>query len=89
MCQALGMKKPTDQISTASFFNELNSRVSETVKKIPKEVLGKPLFFNKLNDNEREKLEKLHRDLNEEYTIRREMLLKRLDVTVNSFLVKF
>lgn len=88
MLTAIKFQKPPDNISSTLLFQKLNSRLKELINQVPKELLGKPLFFGELNKNQWEKLDQLQGDLNEEYNIRREMLLKRLDVTVNSFLVK-
>ena len=87
MLTALRFQKPPDNISADVLFKKLHTKVAELTKQVPKELIGKPLFFGELNKNQWEKLDKVQGDLNEEYTIRREMLLKRLDVTVNSFTV--
>lgn len=67
---------------------KLEAKLKDIVAKVPAELLGKPLFFAELSPSQWQKLDKFHQDLNEEYTIRRKMLLKRLDVTIQSFLVK-
>ncbi|KAJ8681773.1 hypothetical protein QAD02_017565 [Eretmocerus hayati] len=85
MLLALRFQKPPDNISPALLFQKLQAKVSEVLKQVPKELVGKPLFFGELNGAQWDKLDTLHGELNEEYTIRREMMLKRLDVTVNSF----
>lgn len=87
MLSALRFQKPPDDISPDLLFKKLHTKVMEVLKQVPNELVGKPLFFGELNNSQWEKLNKLQADLNEEYTIRREMLLKRLDVTVNSFAV--
>ncbi len=51
----------------------------------PKNRLGKPLFSGHLSDKQWVILEKLERDMKAEYNVRSELLLKRLDVTVQSF----
>lgn len=52
-----------------------------------KTSLGKPLFApnQKLSFEQWNKLEKLQQELDAEYNLRREMLITRLDVTVQSF----
>lgn len=88
MLTALRFQKPPDNISPDLLFKKLHAKVSEVISQVPKDLVGKPLFFGELNKAQWEKLDQLQGDLNEEYTIRREMLLQRLDVTVNSFAVK-
>lgn len=88
MLTALRFQKPPDNISPDLLFKKLHTKVSEVISQVPKDLVGKPLFFGELSKDQWAKLDKLHGDLNDEYTIRREMLLKRLDVTVNSFSVK-
>ncbi|XP_014211834.1 protein FAM98B isoform X2 [Copidosoma floridanum] len=85
MLSALRFQKPPDNISPSVLFSKLQTKVADVMKQVPKELVGKPLFYGVLNSDQWEKLDKLHSEMNEEYTIRREMLLKRLDVTVQSF----
>ncbi|XP_015596643.1 protein FAM98A [Cephus cinctus] len=86
MLLALKFQKPPDNITSQLLFNKVDAKLKEIVEKAPADLLGKPLFFGELSNAQWEKLDKLQQDLNEEYRIRREMLLKRLDVTVQSFL---
>jgi protein FAM98B len=51
------------------------------------ELLGKPLFSGQLSEKQWQQLNDLQADLQQEYTMRRQLLLKRLDVTVQSFQV--
>jgi len=69
-------------------FSRLQSKLSEVLKTIPPDHLGKPLIDVELSIKQWEQLDKLQEEMHKEYTIRREMLLKRLDVTVQSFLVR-
>jgi len=69
-------------------FSRLQTKLSEVLKTIPPEHLGKPLIDVELSIKQWEQLNKLQEEMHKEYTIRREMLLKRLDVTVQSFLVR-
>lgn len=88
MLTALRFQKPPDNIAPDLLFKKLEAKVSEVLKQVPKELIGKPMFFGELSTEQWQKLDKVQGDLNEEYTIRREMLLKRLDVTVQSFSVR-
>lgn len=47
------------------------------------------MFFGELSDKQWHHLENVQSELKEEYKLRREMLIKRLDVTIQSFRVRF
>uniref|UniRef100_A0A8C4R261 Family with sequence similarity 98 member C n=1 Tax=Eptatretus burgeri TaxID=7764 RepID=A0A8C4R261_EPTBU len=52
---------------------------------VPTDCLGKPLLKETLSNEQWRKLEVLNENLLSEYELRRSMLLKRLDVTMQSF----
>lgn len=85
----LNLGKPPDNISADALFTKINSRYDETLKSISdgEKRIGKPLFNpkNSLSDAQWMKIDKIHSALDEEYNLRRKMLLTRLDVTVQSF----
>lgn len=83
----LGFQKPPENVTVPLLFGKLQNKLKEIVASVPAELLGKPLFFAELSQSQWDQLDQFHVDLNLEYTIRREMLLKRLDVTIQSFLV--
>lgn len=60
-------------------------QLKEVLSKVPDDLLRKPLFTGVLTDKQWFRLAKIQTELHTDYTIRREMLLKRLDVTVLSF----
>jgi hypothetical protein len=88
MLVILKFQKPPDNIMPELMFSRLQSKLSEVLKTIPPDHLGKPLIDVELSIKQWEQLDKLQEEMHKEYTIRREMLLKRLDVTVQSFLVR-
>jgi protein FAM98B len=47
--------------------------------------MGKPLFNSMLNDDQWKKLMQINQALCDDFQMRRELLLTRLDVTVQSF----
>lgn len=89
MLLTLKFQKPPDNISPEMLFSKLESKLQEVLKTVPPGHLGKPLIDVELSTNQWKKLSELQEEMHKEYTIRREMLLKRLDVTVQSFLVEF
>lgn len=82
--QNLSLGKPPQNITPNAFFEKLFNRFNEVAKK---KSLGKPLFApsKQLTFEQWNKLEKLQHELDTEYNLRREMLITRLDVTVQSF----
>ncbi|RLU23214.1 hypothetical protein DMN91_003417 [Ooceraea biroi] len=86
MLVTLKFQKPPDNITPALLFSRLQTKLSEELKTVPPDHLGKPLIDVELSAKQWEQLADLQKEMHEEYTIRREMLLKRLDVTVQSFL---
>lgn len=87
MLIALKFQKPPDNISAEALFKKLEDKLKEITSSAPRELVGKALFVGELSPAQWEKLDKLQEDMNVEYKMRRDMLLKRLDVTVQSFLV--
>jgi len=63
-------------------------QLKEVVNSAPPELLGKPLFIGVLSGQQWSTLAELNEELRKEYQIRRELLIKRLDVTVQSFQVR-
>ncbi|XP_063995651.1 protein FAM98A [Diachasmimorpha longicaudata] len=86
MLIALEFGKPPDNINTEQLFTKLDGRLKTVISSAPKDLLGKPLIMGELSNEQWEKIDQLQQEMMEEFTIRREMLLKRLDVTVQSFL---
>jgi protein FAM98B len=88
MLTALQFSKPPEDITPEALFKKLSTKIAEIIKQVPAELLRKPLCFGELSNDQWEKLNNVQADFNEEYKIRREMLLQRLDVTINSFSVQ-
>lgn len=61
--------------------------MKETVNKASPAHIGKPLFTGVLSDKQWHQIQELEAELHKEYRMRREMLIKRLDVTIQSFQV--
>lgn len=85
----LNLGKPPENISAEALFNKISSRLDESLKSVPdaEKRIGKPLFNPKkpLNDDQWNKISMIQSDLEEEYNMRRKMLMTRLDVTIQSF----
>ncbi|XP_046561964.1 protein FAM98A-like [Haliotis rubra] len=84
MLMALGFPKPPTNITPFQLFSKVEAKIKELVAKHPSR-LGKPLLKARLSDKQWEHVLKVNMALCEEYKLRRDMLIKRLDVTIQSF----
>ncbi|XP_072247678.1 protein FAM98A [Leuresthes tenuis] len=85
ICVALGMSKPPANITMFQFFSGIEKKLKEAISRVPGNHVGEPLLKRALGPVHLEKIEAINQALVNEYEVRRKMLLKRLDVTVQSF----
>lgn len=85
ICLALGMSKPPANITMFQFFSGIEKKLKEALSRAPPNHVGEPLLKKPLGPVHLEKIEAINQTLVNEYEMRRKMLLKRLDVTVQSF----
>ncbi|XP_059214731.1 protein FAM98A-like [Centropristis striata] len=85
ICMALGMSKPPANITMFQFFSGIEKKLKEALSRVPPTQVGEPLLKKALGPVHLEKIEAINQSLVNEYEVRRKMLLKRLDVTVQSF----
>ncbi|XP_065188660.1 protein FAM98A-like [Sycon ciliatum] len=78
------LSHPPSHVPSSQIFQKLEAKVKEGITHVPG-VLGKPLLTDCLASAEWKKLEEINQELEAEYSLRRQMLLKRLDVTIQSF----
>ncbi|KAH8295078.1 hypothetical protein KR018_006875 [Drosophila ironensis] len=74
-------------INAQLLFEKLNPRLAQALKQANRQVVSEPLLNLKkpLSDAQWRLLESLHRDLEAEYNLRRQMMTTRLEATVQSF----
>uniref|UniRef100_A0A2K5CUF7 Family with sequence similarity 98 member B n=1 Tax=Aotus nancymaae TaxID=37293 RepID=A0A2K5CUF7_AOTNA len=84
MFDILGIPKSTTS-DILLMLNQVESKVKDILSKVQKSHVGKPLLKIDLNSEQAEQLERINEALCCEYECRRLMLMKRLDVTVQSF----
>ncbi|OWA51546.1 Protein FAM98A [Hypsibius exemplaris] len=82
---ALNLSAPPPDIDAARLFARLEGKLKETLETAPPGTLGKPLLTSALSPEQWKEVEKINDSMCAEYRLRREMLLKRFDVTVQSF----
>lgn len=83
--QTLRFPKPPSNITIKQLFDKLDTTIPLVLKKAGADLVGKGIFSGFLSDKQWEILKGVHSDLHKEYKIRREMMLTRLDVTIQSF----
>lgn len=81
----LGFPKPPPNISITTLFQKLCRTIPIVLSKAGKDIIGKGIFDGYLSESQWQTLNNVCQDLYHEYKIRREMLLTRLDVTIQSF----
>ncbi|GFY39127.1 protein FAM98A [Trichonephila inaurata madagascariensis] len=87
MLISLGFGKPPDNITPQKLFVELEKKIYMLSQPLsPKDVVGELLFSGYLTEKQWFQLDKLYHEVNKEYKTRRNLLLTRLDVTIQSFL---
>lgn len=84
MLMTLKFSKPPPNITGFQLFSKIESKTKELMSKHPNQI-GKPLLKTRLSEKQWAHILDINDVLNEEYKVRREMLLKRLDVTIQSF----
>ncbi|KAK6636213.1 hypothetical protein RUM43_009871 [Polyplax serrata] len=85
MLIALQFNKPPDNITSPILFSKVEQKLQEVLKAANPELLGNPLFTGNLSDKQWQTLQDVQSELQNEYRLRRELLIKRLDVTIQSF----
>ncbi|ESO93618.1 hypothetical protein LOTGIDRAFT_119041, partial [Lottia gigantea] len=84
MLIALSFPKPPENITAFQLFSKLEGKVKELMSQNP-ELFGEALLKARLSEQQWKDVLEVNRILTEEYRVRREMLLKRVDVTIQSF----
>lgn len=87
MLIALNFEKPPADITLEKLFARLQNKLNEVLKKAPPELVGQPLITQEFSETDWKDLQHMQQELHDEYRMRRDMLLKRFDVTIQSFLV--
>lgn len=90
IAMTLNLGKPPDNITPKSLFDKINVKLDEVLKRTDgMKRIGKPLFVpvTRVSDENWAKLTSLQRELEEEFELRRKMLLTRLECTIQSFSV--
>ncbi|XP_040267704.1 protein FAM98B [Bufo bufo] len=85
ICGALRLPEQTASSAAASVLKSVEEKVTELLPKAKATSIDQALLIVDLNAQQLDQLEKINEALCKEYECRRRMLIKRLDVTVQSF----
>ncbi|XP_051251745.1 protein FAM98B [Dicentrarchus labrax] len=84
ICETLNLPEPRGQ-DAAGVFSQIQDKVDKVLTDLPNGSIGNPVLKKSLSSEQWEKLHNINTVLSSEYECRRRMLIKRLDVTVQSF----
>uniref|UniRef100_UPI0037E8ADB0 protein FAM98B n=1 Tax=Semicossyphus pulcher TaxID=241346 RepID=UPI0037E8ADB0 len=84
ICETLDLPEPRGQ-DAGGVLSQVQDKVDQLLKDLPDSSVGNPVLKNSLSTELWEKLQNINTVLCSEYECRRRMLIKRLDVTVQSF----
>jgi hypothetical protein len=82
---SLGFSKPPATATVSEIWSKIEAKCKELISKLPKGYMGKPLFTTMLNNLQWKQLMYINQTLHDDFQMRRELLLTRIDVTVQSF----
>lgn len=81
----LGFPKPPANITINEIWSRVENKCKQLLSELPKGYLGSPLLNALLSNEQWEQLMKINQMLCDDFQLRRELLLTRLDVTIQSF----
>ncbi|KAJ8341181.1 hypothetical protein SKAU_G00334720 [Synaphobranchus kaupii] len=84
ICRTLSLSE-SECLDPAQLCSTIETKINNILGKVPKEHIGKPVLKSSISGKQWEELEKINTVLSAEYECRRRMLIKRLDVTIQSF----
>ncbi len=81
----LNLSKLPADITSKLMWQKIESQLIDILSKLAPNYLAKPLFTAELNDDQWTQLMHINKFLTDDFQMRRELLLTRLDVTIQSF----
>ncbi|KAI1895302.1 hypothetical protein AGOR_G00104890 [Albula goreensis] len=84
ICRTLGLSE-SEYMDAAELFPLIETKINKILEEVPKQHIGKPVLRYPIDSKQWAELEKINAVLSTQYECRRRMLIKRLDVTVQSF----
>lgn len=84
ICETLKLPQPAGN-EAAEVFSQIKNKVECLLQELPNGAFRNPVLKKSLSSEQWDKLRGINKVLSSEYECRRRMLIKRLDVTVQSF----
>lgn len=81
----LGFPKPPSTVTVNEIWSKVENKCKQLLSELPNGYLGNPLLNALLSNEQWEQLMKINQTLCDDFQLRRELLLTRLDVTIQSF----
>ncbi|XP_039761668.1 protein FAM98A [Pararge aegeria] len=81
----LKFNKPPPNITPDILFSKLEAKLKDTIQKEGEQLVGKPLYNKALSEKDWKNLETSFNEMYDEYRLRRETLITRLECTIQSF----
>ncbi|CAB3237728.1 unnamed protein product [Arctia plantaginis] len=81
----LKFNKPPPNISPEMLFSKLEAKLKDTIAKEGDQLVGKPLYNKALSEKDWKQLETIYKEMYEDYRLRKETLITRLECTIQSF----
>ncbi|KAL0859894.1 hypothetical protein ABMA27_010226 [Loxostege sticticalis] len=82
---ALKFNKPPPNITPEMLFSKLEAKLKDTIQKEGDQLVGKPLYNKAITEKDWKQIENSFTEMFEEYRLRRETLITRLECTIQSF----
>lgn len=83
--KSLCFPKPPPTVSITEIWSKIENKLKNLLSQLPKGYLGSPLLNALLSNEQWKKLMEINQILCDDFKLRRELLLTRLDVTIQSF----
>eukprot|EP00112_Aurelia_sp_Birch-Aquarium-sp1_P010161 Seg2184.1 transcript_id=Seg2184.1/GoldUCD/mRNA.D3Y31 product="Protein FAM98A" protein_id=Seg2184.1/GoldUCD/D3Y31 len=84
--KALELPPPAKDENVFKVFTNIEDKVRGVLSKLPQNYLGDALLQKRLSEQQWAEVEEINRVMSEEYYVRRQVLLKRIDLTIQSFM---
>lgn len=81
----LKFNKPPPNITPQLLFSKVEAKLVDVISKGGQQLVGKPLYNKTVSEQQWKDLEKVLKEMLEEYRLRRETLITRLECTIQSF----
>ncbi|XP_065837410.1 protein FAM98B-like [Oscarella lobularis] len=82
--QCLDLSPPPASVPMPTIFSTLETKIKKLLEDLPRDHISPPLIVSPLQRHQLEALNEMNKKMEDEYYIRRQMLLKRADVTIQS-----